>query len=152
LPPAWLAPFEATALASAPGDRLVISHPEGFAIVDIEARGDRASQLAAELAPYGITGVAAGASPLALPDAPLQRWLGWLVPYLRARLRRVLVVDDAGLPALLLTHAARVHVTDTHVDVVLLLDALPIKVRFAGLDRDPGWVPAAGRFLAFHFE
>jgi hypothetical protein len=152
LPPAWLAPFEATALASAPGDRLVIWHPEGFAIVDVAARGDRASQVATELAPYGVAGVAAGGPPLAPPDAPLERWLGWLVPYLRARLRRVLAVDDAGLPARLLAHAARVHVTDTHLDVVLPLDALPIEIRIAGLDRDPGWVPAAGRFLAFHFE
>jgi hypothetical protein len=25
-------------------------------------------------------------------------------------------------------------------------------VRLAGLDRDPGWVPAAGRRVAFHYE
>lgn len=152
MPPAWLAPFEAAARAGASGDRLVIAHPDGFVIVDVEARGDRASQLAAELAPYGIAGAVADAARPASPPAPLDRWLGWLVPYLRARLRRVLAVDDAGLPALLLTHPARVHVTDTHVDVVLSLDALPIEIRIAGLDRDPGWVPAAGRFLAFHFE
>lgn len=152
LPPAWLAPFEATALARASEDRLVISHPEGFVIVDVEARGDRTSQLAAELAPYGIAGAAANAALLTPLDAPLDRWLAWLVPYLRARLRRVLAVDDAGLPALLLAHPARVHVTDTHLDVVLPLDILPIEIRIAGLDRDPGWVPAAGRFIAFHFE
>ncbi len=152
LPPAWIAPFDAAALACLSGDRLVISHPEGFVIVDVEARGDPASQLAAELAPYGIAGAAADAPPLPPPDAPLDRWLARLVPYLRARLRRVLAVEDARLPALLLTHAARVHVTDTHVDVVLALDALPIEIRIAGLDRDPGWVPAAGRFIAFHFE
>jgi hypothetical protein len=28
---------------------------------------------------------------------------------------------------------------------------LPLQIRFAGLDRDPGWVPAAGRFITFHF-
>ena len=31
------------------------------------------------------------------------------------------------------------------------LRELPIEVRLSGLDRDPGWVPAAGRFVAFHF-
>jgi hypothetical protein len=32
------------------------------------------------------------------------------------------------------------------------LAELPIEIRIAGLDRDPGWVPAAGRFIAFHFH
>jgi hypothetical protein len=45
-----------------------------------------------------------------------------------------------------------VHVTATHVDVMLSLADLPIAIRFAGLDRNPGWIPAAGRYLAFHFE
>ena len=26
------------------------------------------------------------------------------------------------------------------------------EIRMAGLDRDPGWVPAAGRVISFHFE
>jgi hypothetical protein len=43
-------------------------------------------------------------------------------------------------------------VTATRVDVVFELKRLPLEVRMAGLDRDPGWVPAAGRFVAFHFE
>jgi len=32
------------------------------------------------------------------------------------------------------------------------LAGLPIELRIAGLDRDPSWVPAAGRFINFHFE
>jgi hypothetical protein len=51
-----------------------------------------------------------------------------------------------------LRRRARVFVTSTHVDVVLSLAELPLEVRFAGLDRTPGWVPAAGRFVSFHFE
>lgn len=51
--------------------------------------------------------------------------------------------------------AARLHAevtaSPTRVDVRLPLDALPVAVRLAGLDRDPGWVPAAGRSLRFHF-
>jgi hypothetical protein len=45
-----------------------------------------------------------------------------------------------------------VFITPTHVDVALRLADLPLQVRFAGLDRTPGWIPAAGRFVAFHFE
>lgn len=41
--------------------------------------------------------------------------------------------------------------TGTRVDVHLALARLPLCVRYAGLDRDPGWIPAAGRRVAFHF-
>jgi hypothetical protein len=37
------------------------------------------------------------------------------------------------------------------VDVHLGLDDLPISLRVAGLDRDPGWIPAAGRSVRLHF-
>jgi hypothetical protein len=41
--------------------------------------------------------------------------------------------------------------TSTHVDVTLPLEAADLRVRRAGLDRDPGWVPWFGRIVAFHF-
>jgi hypothetical protein len=31
------------------------------------------------------------------------------------------------------------------------LATLPIELRIAGLDRDPGWIPSAGRSISFHF-
>jgi len=43
-------------------------------------------------------------------------------------------------------------VTATHVDIFFALDELPIEIRLAGLDRNPGWVPAAGRFIALHYD
>jgi hypothetical protein len=43
-------------------------------------------------------------------------------------------------------------VTATRLNVTFELARLPLAVRLAGLDRDPGWVPAAGRYVAFHFE
>ena len=74
------------------------------------------------------------------------------MPYVRARLQRALGLADADeLGAPLCAHQARVYVTATHLDVALALEALPIAIRLAGLDRDPGWVPAAGRYIAFHF-
>jgi hypothetical protein len=52
----------------------------------------------------------------------------------------------------LLVHPARATASETQLDVFLSLDELPISIRVSGLDRNPGWVPAAGRFVAFHFE
>ena len=49
-------------------------------------------------------------------------------------------------------HPARIQLTPVHLDIYLALAELPIAIRLAGLDRDPGWVPSAGRSLAFHFD
>ncbi|MFG3024446.1 hypothetical protein ACGFZQ_38995 [Streptomyces sp. NPDC048254] len=40
----------------------------------------------------------------------------------------------------------------THVDVVLGLHQIDLAARSSGLDQDPGWVPALGRTIAFHYE
>jgi hypothetical protein len=85
--------------------------------------------------------------------SPREHWFFRLHAHARARLTLALGLDDpAQLPRVLCRHRARVFVTATRVDVVLSLDELPIAVRIAGLDRDPGWVPAAARTVAFHFE
>ena len=87
------------------------------------------------------------------PPGGLEAWLDELVPRLDARLRLALgLTPEEDLPALLLRHRAQIHVTETHVDIASSLETLPVTIRLAGLDRDPGWVAAAGRFIAFHFE
>lgn len=83
----------------------------------------------------------------------LKRWFGWLAPFVCARLGRALGLADVdALGPRLFEHAARVSVTATHLDVYFGLAALPVEIRLAGIDRDPGWVPAAGRYIAFHYE
>jgi len=84
------------------------------------------------------------------PTKPLQRWLNWITAYVEARLKRALGREDAA--RFLCSIPARVDFTPTHVDVTYPLDLYPVEIRTAGLDRDPGWIPAAGRFVAFHFE
>jgi hypothetical protein len=82
-----------------------------------------------------------------------ESWLEWLLPHVRYRLSRALgLLPEDDLGQVLLRHTARVHVSDSHVDVLLSLAELPVAVRAAGLDRDPGFLPTAGRFLAFHFR
>ena len=61
-----------------------------------------------------------------------------------------LAVDDP--PRFLIARAGRVTITPVHLDVWFSLASHPIEIRRAGLDRDPGWMPAAGRHVAFHFD
>ncbi len=78
-------------------------------------------------------------------------WLTDLLPHIRARLHLALGLDD-DLAEILLHHYARITITPTHLDVFFSLADHPIEIRLSGLDRNPGWVPAAGRFIAFHYD
>lgn len=150
LPPLWLEPFTGSrAREAVVGGRRLVFHDEGFLVLEVSSDLDRA----AELLPYRDLEIEPGeVRPPPFDDDELAGWVARLVPYLRARLCRALEIDGAALPALLLRHRGQVHVSDSHVDVVLSLEALPVIIRLAGLDRDPGWLAAAGRFIAFHFE
>ncbi|HSF30697.1 MAG TPA: hypothetical protein VLK82_09545 [Candidatus Tectomicrobia bacterium] len=160
MPVEWLAPFPEEAIWHWQGTdgRLQVKHPAQFFVLDVPLDpGDPARQLRCALQDYGTDqtvepqpeAVAANAGGTAL----LERWLEWLMPYVRARLHRALQVPGGDeLAQTLCRQRARVVVTATHVDILMALDGLPIEIRLAGLDRDPGWVPAAGRFIAFHFE
>jgi len=70
-------------------------------------------------------------------------WIGACRWLLRRRVR-------IGLGTLVL-RPARLALTPTHADVFFALDAADLRVRRAGLDIDPGWVPWLGRVLAFHY-
>ncbi|MFL6227739.1 MAG: hypothetical protein ACJ741_03055 [Pyrinomonadaceae bacterium] len=144
---------------SAARGRLRVSHPAGFLVFDVAlARDATRAQLTRELRPYLE----------ARPGLRLRRvasrrdgegcdarglWLRRLTEYVRARLSRALGAEGPReLSRLLCERRARIFVTAARVDVSMRLAELPVEIRFAGLDRDPGWVPAAGRHVAFHFE
>lgn len=78
------------------------------------------------------------------PDDPRLR--GWRLRLRRALRRRVRL--DLGD---LVRRAALVQATPTHLDLVFPLDEVDLRLRRAGLDLDPGWVPWFGRIVAFHF-
>ena len=77
------------------------------------------------------------------PDREAGRWL--------ARCRRCLRLHvGIGLHSLVCRPAA-ITITATHVDLRQAIDAVDLRVRRAGLDIDPGWVPWLGRVLRFHY-
>ena len=96
-----------------------------------------------------------GAGFVPTDDLSLDAWLVPLLATVRERLHRALGTSDEDpheLRRLLLAQRARVLVTATRLDVYFALDEHPVQIRLSGLDRDPGWVPAAGRIVAFHYE
>ena len=75
-----------------------------------------------------------------------ERAIAQVLPYLADRL-------DAPMEiARYLREPAMLYFTETHVDVVFRLDQIRLDLRIAGLDQDPGWVPALGRAIAFYYE
>jgi len=160
VPSDWLDPFAGIAGPwrwSSARDRLRIDHPAGFPVVDVATtrRSTRAS--AGRALPAASTRRALRRA--ALPTLPaagrraVDRWIARLGAYAGARLRLALGSDhNADLASLLLRLPASVVATFTAVDVEFDLAQLPIAVRAAALDRDPGWVPAARRTVRFHFR
>jgi hypothetical protein len=181
VPAQWLSAFPETEgwQWSKEDGRLRVKHPAQFLLLDLPLMNnvEPVEQLKHELQPYAdffegnmpeLDYVPPGLRPdesllpcgqpvvreLArlLPPA-LQRWLSWLMLYIYARLQRALGMEETeNPPAVLCRHQAFISVSAAHLRIDLALAELPIAIRIAGLDRDPGWVPAAGRFIAFHFQ
>jgi hypothetical protein len=57
-----------------------------------------------------------------------------------------------GIPSRVCAYPARLTLTPSSLAINLSLAALPLAIRYAGLDRDPGWIPAAARSVRFVFE
>lgn len=66
----------------------------------------------------------------------------------RRWLRRVAGIGIADL----VIKPGMLSLTRTHVDVWLEPDQADIRIRRAGLDVDPGWVPWLGRVVRFHYD
>lgn len=166
MPPDWLRTFEERGEWSyqTSRGRLTCRHPAGFAVLDLNVGPghrikDVRERLASESSRYAnIAGFARRrVAPAAVRrrgrERSIDRWMGWIAGYLRVRLVRSLGADPAeDLTTLLFARAARVEVSPARLDVFLSLADLPIAIRLAGLDRDPGWVPAAGRTIKFHYD
>jgi hypothetical protein len=135
--------------------RLRICHPLGFEVVDVRARRRDATRvLRTELGAFDHTETVHRP----MPGAPrwgsrARLWFDRLTPFVRPRLRLALGLDgDDEIASVLLLSRAEVIPTLSRVDVLFSLSDLPVAVRLSGLDRDPGWIPAAGRTVAFHFR
>jgi hypothetical protein len=132
--PAWLEAFagEETAAITTTSRHQMLWHPAGFPLANLprrkrverRKRGQRQDKAA--------------------------RWLACLALYLDARIQRATDDPELGLSSLAIPGHCRI--SADRIDIDLALADLPLPLRLAGLDRDPGWLPAEGRTIAFHFE
>lgn len=100
----------------------------------------RMSQIAGAV-PLDCPGPAGVESPL--PDQVAAAWLCAARRWLR-RHAGIGLHDLACRPG-------RIRIGPTHLDVYFDLSAIDIRIRRAGLDLDPGWLPWSGRVVGFHF-
>jgi hypothetical protein len=85
-------------------------------------------------------------------EPPSEDWFPGHLAMLQARIALAIGPrEEADLTALVCRHEAGIEITAAMVHVHLSLRDLPLSIRIAGLDRDPGWIPAAGRDVRFHF-
>jgi hypothetical protein len=87
------------------------------------------------------------------PDGDtVERWLDHLVPAMDVRVALALGVQPGTALLFLCRRPGRVALSPTRLEATFQLATHPLTIRIAGLDRDPGWVPAAGRAIEFRYE
>jgi len=153
LPRRWLGPWPNAGPALVGGDRLrpMLWHPAGFPLAALDPAEPAAAARAARR--LGLRGTPRPARLPSLPAAARARWIACLRRYLEARLARALNrADPAEAIAMLCRRPARVAADDAGVTVRFRLADHPLAIRLAGLDRDPGWIPAARRDVRYVFE
>jgi len=152
--PAWLETFQTNRkwLWMKTEKRLIIRHPDEFSIVDVQLVENFQNQLKNELEIYQ-KNVSEVVKSDAKDFSPSARWLKNLAEYLQRRLLQALNLKTRKeINRILFERKAKVKVTAMHLDITFRLADLPIEVRLSGLDRNPAWIPAAGKFVNFHFE
>ncbi len=78
------------------------------------------------------------------PDASERLW----VCAVRRWCRKVVDLGTAEI----VTRAGRIRTTPSSIDVTLPMSAVDVRIRRAGLDLDPGFVPWFGRVVHFHYH
>lgn len=85
------------------------------------------------------------------PD-PWSDWADRLIPPLRRRLAAALGAPSRQAGRLLCCVNARIRFRSGRLDAHFMLNDHPVAIRLSGLDRDPGWIPAAACDFRFHFD
>ena len=171
LPVHWHPQTNARWYWAADRQRLRLWSDHGYLLAELQRTSESPTHQANQLLrAYGKEATSAtlrrrpmNAAPLAYPHGGLTRelnsgllaWLCRVLPYIDLHLNRSLglgKVDGADLAKALCLYPGRIHVSSSHVDVVMRMDQISMPIRLAGLDRNPRWVPMFGRVILFHYK
>ena len=128
--------------------RVRLLHPAGIPVLDVPTSQAKASLARFRLRQRPRRSVA----PPAPSAATLIGWQKIMAAVLAARIEAAVGVPARQALAWLVARPARIRVTATSLVAAFDLAAHPIALRCAGLDRDPGWLPAAGLDIRFDFS
>ncbi|CAN5806343.1 hypothetical protein BH20ACI4_BH20ACI4_12100 [soil metagenome] len=157
IPTDWLKTFQTEKkwFWSKTKNRLIVRHSEKFNIFDIPIKRNFKNQLENELKNYReyFSEITESKTKKLFKNlSPRERFLENLFEFAECRLRQALNLETRGeLTKVLFEKSATVAVSATHFEITFSLSDLPLEVRFSGLDRNPGWIPAAGKYVEFHF-
>ncbi len=84
------------------------------------------------------------------PDDPAPEFLAAIAGW-RRRVHRCVRREAKLLVRWIVRRRGCVSFTRTHIDVYFDLAQADVRIRRLGLDIDPGWVPALGKVIAFHY-
>jgi hypothetical protein len=151
--------------------RLRIWSELGFVLIDrLEQNPITENYLLAALQPYAGSAYSAHILHRAYTDAPvnyhsrpwldginsaLLNWLALVLPFIRLYLMSTLHLrpeEPLELEKAAFFYPGELHVTASHVDLVMTLETISLPIRMAGLDRNPGWLADFGRVILFHFN
>jgi len=143
----------------------------GFVLIDrLEHNNVTTDYLRSALQPYFSSIDSAQILSRSFADAPVYNFnspwldgmscqlLGWLalvMPFIRFQLMTALNLrpdKSSELGKFVFFYPGELHVTASHVDLVMTLETISLPVRMAGLDRNPGWLAEFGRVILFHFN
>ena len=85
-----------------------------------------------------------------LPPQNLDEWMNAFSGAVLARLQ-VNLPEVEDVSAFLLRRTGRVYISRTHIDIDLPMEQADVRLRRAGLDFNPGWVPTLGYIVHFHY-
>lgn len=150
VPASWLEPWptRGSVLLRDSGGTKILWHAAGFPVADPGRATRRAAMRTVRPALLARSG--RYVRDKHLPHRRQSRWLASLELYLEARLARALGCKSPL--ALICRLPARLVLDDERLVATFELADHPLSLRLAGLDRDPGWIPAAGRIVEFAFE
>lgn len=123
-----------------------------WGVLGLLARGFLGRRSIADDALWEVFDDLRGPAPPSADLAEARRWLRDALPRFKRRVRSATGRARNAAVSDLFCLPGRLYVTRTHVDMVASLDDVRLGARVAGLDRDPGWQPAFGRVIRFHFE